>query len=286
MQQEFSFPELSAAQYNSWKLTEFAFHQLYQLPGLDPIHHLIYTELIRLANSLQWPDAFGVPTDDTIRRLKLDVRTYRKKRNELIEAGMIVMIKAGTKNHAPVFTLKTEVFAAFVLGKYIMDKAVKKIPVRRTHQNLENAGTPHAPHLRTHNKTKGDKPLLGTDKPTAPAPLKRTPADGENRSEGRYSRYGLPDTLIPTLKSHLHEQEVEADTVGRILSSSESTDVVTSVITNNPEQNLQREDVERAIKVLVSFLKDNPSREADETIKALTLTPEQKARQKEERLTQ
>ena len=278
--------ELSPSQFNAWKLLEFLLNERSTNPDFDLYHFAIFAEMIRLSNISGWSDTFGIPTDFTAHRLLFDIKTYRIKKKELQQFGMVIELEPGKKNAAPVMSLKTEKFKAFVISNYIKSKSEKKMPTHRKGRKDENAYPSQGGSFYPHIKQKGGEPLLREDKPTATAPLERTPADGENRSEGRYSRYGLPDTLIPTFKSHLHEQEVEADTVGRILSSSESTDVVTSVIKNNPEQNLQREDVERAIKVLVSFLKDNPSREADETIKALTLTPDEKARQKEERLTQ
>jgi hypothetical protein len=278
-----NLPELNSKQFNAWKLLEFAFYMFTNNQTLGPIHHMIYTEMMRLENELHWPDSFGLPTETTASKLRIkDERTYRKKRKELENVGMIRMLESGRKNHAPIFTLKTEVFQAFVLGTFMMDKAKSKMGVHSMRGKEQNAGASHAPHLRPYNKTNGGQaPILdednrGSETAHAVPPAREdniAPSHTTTTSKGRYARYGLPDVIADAFHDHLEEKGVEPRTVAAVLSCSKNVEVLKSLSQNH---RIKEDEAVTAIQAVVSFLQEHPSAEGLETVKDLTLTPAEK----------
>lgn len=59
-----------------------------------PSHHALYNYLVHLANKMDWPETFGLPTDVTMNRTSIrNWKTYKKTLDDLEEFGFIEVIE-------------------------------------------------------------------------------------------------------------------------------------------------------------------------------------------------
>jgi len=100
------------------------FHEVAFEKDSKPIHHAIYFHALNLNNSLGWKKVFGLPTTMAMESLGIgSYKTYIKALDELIDWGVIEMVKKSYNHHNSnqvTLVLNTEV------NTKVKDKALTK----------------------------------------------------------------------------------------------------------------------------------------------------------------
>ena len=274
--------------YNGYGLDAFLLHEALNNPAFTSQHLSLYFALKVIQNDAGWNELeIGRPRDYVMRIARISRReTYYPKLKDLEMWGMIRIIKI-SKNPAIATTISlvTEKLKAFLTSRStrprkkkddrdvlktghvhvlntgpVNSTIVKSMPDGIDDHNCGTEGEAHAPHPSARENSSESVPPM-----TAINDLEvYTP-------KNPYIQYGVYD--VQNLKAYLHEKGVEGETVHNILRQSGKADVVTAVIYHC---RLKESEVVTGIEMLIQYLRDNPSPAGDETVKALTLSPEEK----------
>lgn len=107
--------------FDGYTLTKYCWSVMQNQSAMKPNHLALYFYILELNNKLRWCHTIGVPTDHTMKALRISRMTYFKTLHDLERFGLITCICKGiNQNQASTYTLQTEGFAAFT------DKMVKR----------------------------------------------------------------------------------------------------------------------------------------------------------------
>jgi len=272
--------EINKKDWTGYRLHDFLQYEITNNPEFDQYHALIYTRLIFITNKARWADEISVPSAHTAKQSFCCIKTYRQKIKDLERFGMIHIIKKSqNQSVAAVMTLKTKKLQKTLVAMYLTAAPGSSLYTPGSLPEAvagESGGYSKLPHIKRNGRqapvSGNEKSKRGAASPDGGPSAGQTSPPIPNPSE-KYARYGLHNNILQALIDLFREQEVDRNLAVTILQASHHIDVVAAV-TEDPS--LDKDEVLKTIKILLEFLKANPSSEGNETIKALTLSPEEK----------
>jgi RIO-like serine/threonine protein kinase len=107
--------------FDDYTLTKYCWSVMQNQPGMKPTHLALYFYILELNNRHRWIDVIGVPSEHTMKSLRISRMTYFNTLHDLEKFGLITCIsKSSNQNQASTYTLRTNGFESFA------DKIVKR----------------------------------------------------------------------------------------------------------------------------------------------------------------